>query len=219
MTWKSFLKTTLNENIEKIGLSATYGSLSTVRADNTPAVRTVVIRGFLAEHHKEQTGYESDMLIVTTDRRSQKIKEIENNPNTEISWYMNGSMSQFRIRGTIFPIYKGSSALNWQDSVQPGTSDAKSLSFQAFERQKTIDPWEAERLRQFILFDPKMRAEMANQDRYEALEIEEIDEKGWFQHKEYQELLEEAYTNFVVLVVKVKSVGYWSPSAGLKQLL
>ncbi|EIE86179.1 hypothetical protein RO3G_10890 [Rhizopus delemar RA 99-880] len=71
---------------QKIGTSATYSSLATVRPDLTPAVRTVVMRGFLAEHYKEETGYKSDLLVVITDRRSRKIKEIQNNPNTEINW-------------------------------------------------------------------------------------------------------------------------------------
>jgi hypothetical protein len=44
------------------------------------------MRGFLAEHYKEETGYKSDLLVVITDRRSRKIKEIQNNPNTEINW-------------------------------------------------------------------------------------------------------------------------------------
>ncbi|KAI9282721.1 pyridoxamine 5'-phosphate oxidase-domain-containing protein [Sporodiniella umbellata] len=221
MSWKSFLKKTLNENIEKVGMSATYASLATVKADRTPAVRTVVVRGFLAEHHKEITGYTSDLLIITTDKRSRKIQEIETNPNTEICWYMNGDMSQFRIQGTLYPVFRGSSPLSWANSVcqQTTTSSEKSLAQQAFERQMKIDPWEAERLRQFILFDPKLRAEMAEQTQYETLEIVDIDEKGWFKHHIYQAYLEEAYTNFVVLLVQVKSVGYWSPSAGLKQLL
>lgn len=87
MSWKSFLKSTLNQNIEKIGLSASYASLATVRLDNTPAVRTVVMRGFVAEHHKEETGLTSDLLVITTDKRTEKMKEIENNPNVEINWY------------------------------------------------------------------------------------------------------------------------------------
>lgn len=87
MSWKSFLKSTLNQNIEKIGLSASYASLATVRMDNTPAVRTVVMRGFVAEHHKEETGLTSDLLVITTDKRTEKMKEIENNPNVEINWY------------------------------------------------------------------------------------------------------------------------------------
>lgn len=84
--WKSFLQVSLKENIEKIGSSATYASIATVRQDNTPAVRTVVMRGFVGEHHSEQVGWQSDLLVIITDKRSDKIKEIQNNPNTEINW-------------------------------------------------------------------------------------------------------------------------------------
>ncbi|KAG1271794.1 hypothetical protein G6F66_013482 [Rhizopus arrhizus] len=223
MTWKSFLKSSLNENIEKIGTSATYSSLATVRPDLTPAVRTVVMRGFLAEHYKEETGYKSDLLVVITDRRSRKIKEIQNNPNTEINWYMNGTMSQFRIGGRIHIVSKDFSLLDWNTYVHPTgdqqPSDKKSLALEAFERQKKINPWEAERLRQFILFTADMRANMLGKKTIDALEIEGIDEKGWFQHNQLQELLEEAYSNFTLLVIEVKSVSYWSPSTGSKSML
>jgi hypothetical protein len=85
--WKLHLSNSLKENIANSGLSATYASIATVRQDNTPAVRTVVMRGFVGEHHSENIGWHSDLLIVITDKRSDKIKEIQSNPNTEINWY------------------------------------------------------------------------------------------------------------------------------------
>jgi hypothetical protein len=85
-SWKSVLKRALQTNFEKMGPSATYVSLATVRQDNTPAVRTVVIRGFAGEHHSQQTGWESDLLVVTANKKSRKMDEIANNNKTEINW-------------------------------------------------------------------------------------------------------------------------------------
>lgn len=85
-SWKTFLQSSLKENVEKSGLSATYASIATVRSNKTPAVRTVVMRGFVGEHHSENVGWSSDLLVITTDKRSDKIKEIQKNPNTEINW-------------------------------------------------------------------------------------------------------------------------------------
>lgn len=85
-SWKSLLQSSLKENISKCGLSTTYASIATVKNNNLPAVRTVVMRGFAGEHHSENVGWNSDLLVVITDKRSDKIKEIRENPNTEINW-------------------------------------------------------------------------------------------------------------------------------------
>ncbi|CEI93071.1 Putative Peanut-like protein 1 (Cell division control like protein 1) [Rhizopus microsporus] len=179
MSWKSFLKSTLNQNIEKIGLSASYASLATVRMDNTPAVRTVVMRGFVAEHHKEETGLTSDLLVITTDKRTEKMKEIENNPNVEINWYMNGTVSQFRIRGIVYIIKKGEAPIcDWDtvvssSSIPPTTQP--SLALEAFNRHKKINCWEAERLRQFIQLDAGLRRDMLDEtDVRQAIEANHI---------------------------------------------
>jgi hypothetical protein len=84
--WKKLLQSSLQDNIAKSGSSATYASIATVKKDNTPAVRTVVMRGFVAEHHTEKTDWKSDLLVVITDKTSDKVKEIMNNPHTEICW-------------------------------------------------------------------------------------------------------------------------------------
>ncbi|CAO3674848.1 unnamed protein product [Rhizopus microsporus] len=226
MSWKSFLKSTLNQNIEKIGLSASYASLATVRLDSTPAVRTVVMRGFVAEHHKEETGLTSDLLVITTDKRTEKIKEIENNPNVEINWYMSGTVSQFRIRGVVYIIKKGETPVcDWDtvvssSSIPPTTQP--SLALEAFNRHKKINCWEAERLRQFIQLDAGLRRDMLDETDapdIKQLDIEGIDQHGWFQHSQLQPLLEKAYENFTLLVVDVRSIIYWSPPAGIKSLL
>lgn len=227
-SWKTFLQSSLKENIEKSGLSATYASIATVRSNNTPAVRTVVMRGFVGEHHSESVGWNSDLLVVITDKRSDKIKEIQQNPNTEINWFMNGTMEQFRIRGTIDIIGKDydESKLEHLDShikqtESPSDNDQKSLGLQMFLKQSATNKfsWQGERLRQFYQFGSKMRKEMT-ESKEKDLDIDQIDEKtGWFKSTHAQDLLEEAFDNFVLLVIHVTSVRHWSPSTGTKSML
>ncbi|KAG0166033.1 hypothetical protein DFQ28_007963 [Apophysomyces sp. BC1034] len=101
--WKTLLVSQLKANIAQQGPSATYASLATVRANNTPANRTVVMRGFAGESHDEDTGWESDLLTVTCDKRSAKVEELQGNPNVEINWFMSGTKEQFRLRGRLYP--------------------------------------------------------------------------------------------------------------------
>ncbi|KAI9486893.1 MAG: pyridoxamine 5'-phosphate oxidase-domain-containing protein [Benjaminiella poitrasii] len=234
--WKKVLQTSLAENINKVGPSATYASLATITPENKPAVRTVVVRGFAGEHHAEETSWESDLLVISTNKGSHKIKELEANSNIELSWYMNGTMEQFRLGGTIDIIKKDFKLkdLKHLDSNIKVKKDAalaenKSMALQSFllhssllrnEGETTFD-WQGERLRQFIQFNASMRAQMVySQKGVKELEIKNLDPTtGWFRNDEVQPLLEEAFDNFTLLIVKVTSVRHWSPSTGLKTLL
>lgn len=145
---------------------------------------------------------------------------------------MNGTMEQFRIGGTIDIIEKDfdqsklshlNSSMTLNQSVNDINSQ-KSLALQSFTKQQQQQQegfnWQAERLRQFIQFGSSMRANLVNSKQVKELEINEIDPtSGWFQNNEIQGLLEEAYENFVLLVVKVTSVRHWSPSTGTKSML
>ncbi|KAI7898621.1 pyridoxamine 5'-phosphate oxidase-domain-containing protein [Cokeromyces recurvatus] len=239
-SWKKFLQASLAENIKRVGTSATYASLATITTDNKPAVRTVVIRGFVGEHHTEETGWKSDLLVITTNKGSHKIKELEANPYIELNWYMNGTMEQFRISGTIDIIKKNFNQsqldnhffdgqhLKKEDTRVEGqvaTRSNKSLALQSFLIKQQLNhdtfDWQGERLRQFIELGSSMRAQMVySQKGVKELEIKNIDPMtGWFKNEQVQDLLEEAFDNFTLLIVKVTSVRHWSPSTGLKVLL
>ncbi|GAA5807791.1 hypothetical protein MFLAVUS_001170 [Mucor flavus] len=228
--WKRKIQSSLKENIEKVGLSANYASIATVKPNNMPAVRTVVMRDFAGEHHADNTGWNSDLLVVITDKRSDKINELKQNPNTELNWYMNGTMEQFRVVGTVDMIEKNydSKKLEHLDShfeqVETGEHDHKNLALEMFlKQQKSVTTnkfnWQAERLRHFYQFGTHMRAQMTN-DPSKPLDINEIDPKdGWFKNDQLQDSLEEAFENFVLLVITVTSVRHWSPCTGTKSLL
>jgi PPOX class probable FMN-dependent enzyme len=73
-----------------------YFQLATVRADGTPANRSVVFRGFLAQCHQQ-----SDQLMMVSDRRSEKIVQIVHNPAAEACWYFTKTREQFRLAGQL----------------------------------------------------------------------------------------------------------------------
>lgn len=154
---------------------------------------------------------------------------------------MNGTMEQFRIRGKVNIIDKNYNPQKLQHlqnhvflksseaTVDPSTE--KSLALQMFLNQQSYHAtddttttnfnWQAERLRHFYQFGSKMRMEMTK-SKTKELEIDAIDENtGWFKNKDQkiQELLEEAFDNFVLLVIKVTSVRHWSPTTGTKSML
>jgi pyridoxamine 5'-phosphate oxidase len=85
-----------------------YFQLATVRADGTPANRSVVFRGFLAE---------SDQLMIVSDRRSEKIAQIAQNPATEACWYFTKTREQFRLAGQLSVVTA--------DTPQQDLSDAR----------------------------------------------------------------------------------------------
>lgn len=144
---------------------------------------------------------------------------------------MNGTMEQFRIRGKVNIVDKNYNEFkldhlnNHFDKIETaGKYDQKSLGTQMFFKQQKSGSttnkfnWQAERLRQFYQFGANMRRDMTV-GKKQALEIDTIDENGWFKSNELQDLLEEAFENFVLLVIDVTSVRHWSPSAGTKLIL
>ncbi|WP_404786507.1 Npun_F5749 family FMN-dependent PPOX-type flavoprotein [Altericista sp. CCNU0014] len=88
--WRPILARSLHRN--RALAHAKYFQLATVRANGRPANRTVVFRGFLPDR---------DRIAIVTDRRSQKIPQIERNVWAEICWYFPKTREQFRLAGTI----------------------------------------------------------------------------------------------------------------------
>ena len=71
--------------------------------DNTPRVRTVVIRGW----------NKSYAMNITTDKRSSKFHELESNNNVEICWLFSKSKCQFRFRGKSVIDRSNDTLLKW----------------------------------------------------------------------------------------------------------
>ncbi len=101
--WRALLVRALG--INKSEAHSRYFQLATVRADGTPANRTVVFRGF-------QDG--TNQLQIITDQRSQKIEQIDGQPWAEICWYFTKSREQFRLLGLLTIVNHQEQELNRQ---------------------------------------------------------------------------------------------------------
>jgi len=88
--WKAALSRALHRNRSQV--QSRYLQLATVRETGQPANRTVVFRGFRADHHQ---------LQFVTDTRSDKIGQIAHQPWGEACWYFWKTREQFRLLGDL----------------------------------------------------------------------------------------------------------------------
>ncbi len=88
--WRSPLARALHRN--RAVPFCRYFQLATLRADGTPANRTVVFRGFLAD---------TNQIMMISDRRSEKTDQLQQNPHAEACWYFTKTREQFRLSGHV----------------------------------------------------------------------------------------------------------------------
>jgi pyridoxamine 5'-phosphate oxidase len=88
--WRSVLAKALHQN--RALAYARYFQLASIREDGHPANRTVVFRGFLPD---------SNQLMMISDRRSQKVPQIQQTPGAEICWYFPKTREQLRLSGLL----------------------------------------------------------------------------------------------------------------------
>lgn len=102
---------------------ARYFQLATTAADNRPANRTVVFRGFDAER---------DRLKVVVDLRSNKIHQIVERPWAEACWYFPETWEQFRLSCKLILVTVDNADMALQTARQTSwqkLSDAARLQF------------------------------------------------------------------------------------------
>ncbi|RUS22780.1 pyridoxamine 5'-phosphate oxidase-domain-containing protein [Endogone sp. FLAS-F59071] len=116
--WKPFIKRALTANLKE-NKEAVYLSLATLRPSGTPANRTVVFRGFAGEERDGLSPWESDLPTFTTDVRSAKIEQIQQNSWGELCWRFPATGDQFRLTGRLYPIAHHDSRIFPSTSVPP----------------------------------------------------------------------------------------------------
>ncbi|MBD2035884.1 pyridoxamine 5'-phosphate oxidase [Leptolyngbya sp. FACHB-321] len=89
-SWRSPLARALHRN--RALVYARYLQLATVRADQRPANRTLVFRGFLDG---------TNQLQFVTDARNEKAEQIDQLAWGEACWYFPETREQFRLAGTL----------------------------------------------------------------------------------------------------------------------
>ena len=85
--WRLAIKSSKNK--EGKSFSKRWIQIATTSEDNLPRLRTVVFRGWSDAHS----------MLIYTDRRSEKINDINNNKNVELLWLFPKSKSQYRLKG------------------------------------------------------------------------------------------------------------------------
>ena len=119
--WRSPLSRAIHRN-RALAFSR-FLQLATVRADGTPANRTVVFRGFLES---------TNQLMFVSDRRSEKTEQIQQNPNAEACWYFTKTREQFRLAGELRLITLDTAPDDWTDArkrLWQKISDSARLQF------------------------------------------------------------------------------------------
>ena len=97
-----------------------YVQLATLGLDGKPRVRMVVFRGFsLAEVS----------FFIITDARSEKVKELAQCPDVEVSWYFTQTREQFRLQCSAVTHNHGTDADLHRDALWKGLSDAAKAQF------------------------------------------------------------------------------------------
>ena len=98
--WRQKLKS--SQIKEGKSISNRWIQMANVSNNNQPRVRTVVFRGWL----------DNTSMLIYTDTRSEKFKDLEFNNNVEILWLFLKSKSQYRFKGKAFKIENNSNYWN-----------------------------------------------------------------------------------------------------------
>ncbi len=120
-TWQVLLEKAL-EHHHNITY-ARYLQLATVNAENRPANRTVVFRGFHGN---------ADCLKFAIDSRSEKVGQIVGQPWAEACWYFTKTREQFRLNGLLHLVQKDDADMALQQARQASwqeLSDSARLQF------------------------------------------------------------------------------------------
>lgn len=105
--WRFLLEESLEHH--RNVTEARYLQLATVTAENRPANRTVVFRGFYGD---------KDCLKFAIDSRSEKIRQIAAQPWAEACWYFTQTREQFRFSGLLHLIQADNADLALQQARQ-----------------------------------------------------------------------------------------------------
>ncbi|GAA6002213.1 hypothetical protein JCM10207_003129 [Rhodosporidiobolus poonsookiae] len=174
---RSLVTSNLKENKDLISYAfASYDQDST--GTTHPHVRYVVHRGLANERRQEGDGssnliadndgneYLSDKLVITTDARSPKARQLAASPAVELAWWLSATAHQFRIVGRAYVLPSPSfshtpSTSGTAASARDADPTASAFSF-PFPAAKLAPydgfDWEQERVRQFRKLSPELRA-------------------------------------------------------------
>ena len=97
-----------------------YVQFATLGLDGKPRVRMVVFRGF---------SLSAASFFFITDARSEKVKELSQCPDVELSWYFTRTREQFRLQCSAVTHSNGAVAELHRDALWTSLSDAAKAQF------------------------------------------------------------------------------------------
>ncbi|GAA5824749.1 hypothetical protein JCM3770_007143 [Rhodotorula araucariae] len=158
---RSLVTANLAENKDLISYAfATTDATTPTGQRACPRVRYVVHRGFANERRHRADGSDNaltdgdgnelinDKLVITTDARSPKARQLASQPAVEIAWWLAATQHQFRLVGRAHVLPSPALATS---AAFPFPADQLAPYAPGFS-------WEAERARQFRRLSPELRA-------------------------------------------------------------
>ncbi|PRQ73168.1 hypothetical protein AAT19DRAFT_15921 [Rhodotorula toruloides] len=230
--WVSELRQLVTRNLKENKDLVSYALASKDIDSNQPRVRYVVHRGFVNERRKDGDGSDnrvndddgneliSDKLVVTTDARSPKARQLATAPQIELAWWLAATQHQFRIVGRAY-ILPSPSFSSHPPSASSSASDPTLSSFSFPFLGAKLEPyegfnWEHERVRQFRRMSPELRASFYRPVPGTTLEkwgrkMEELPQTlpesvEQAENDEQKKQVEEAMKNFALIVIDATEV-------------
>ncbi|KAJ8663008.1 hypothetical protein O0I10_001185 [Lichtheimia ornata] len=177
--WKKIIQSKTDSN------KLSHLSVATVDADNLPVNELLVYHGFAGEDNNGETGWQSDLITATCDKRTLKMVD---HSNYAATWVLDDH--QFRIRGKLHMLGHGMTVedirhhivrkklskvikedmeSNSSDEEDVDLSDKLSAATKSFLKRiksqfhrhgkRAVFDWEAERLRQWHELPDNVRAQ------------------------------------------------------------
>ncbi|KAJ1658866.1 hypothetical protein IWQ61_001959 [Dispira simplex] len=186
--WKLIIQASLQRGLH-VSSTTAYTQLATVGLDGVPRNRTVVFRGFAGnkpvhrtlpsfletqavtnaqekatQQHKlaTQSQFQSELLVFTTHLQSEKIHELEKNPQVEVCWFLPSTNEQFRLRGHMYMITSPTYYGHHVDATQRYQETCRYLqqfcwADPTLEGDDANIDWELLRLNHFFYMSPELR--------------------------------------------------------------
>ncbi|KAL1729176.1 pyridoxamine 5'-phosphate oxidase-domain-containing protein [Schizophyllum commune] len=206
--WHKALQAALKSNPKSTTIQLATWDASLAR----PRVRTHVFRGFITPASAPQL----PIILSTVDIRTPKVAQITNSNKVELTWWIEGTMEQFRIGGTAHVVPRPGHASGLHEKFLEALKQAPAGSALAEIAKDNVD-WEKKRVDTFSSLSPGMKASWCRPSPGSPLSthpdsppeswphaVKDLEE-GDYENKKHWEV---ALGNFALLLVEPEDVDY-----------
>ncbi|KAL1741278.1 pyridoxamine 5'-phosphate oxidase-domain-containing protein [Schizophyllum fasciatum] len=177
-----------------------------------PRVRTHVSRGFITPASAPQL----PLVLSTVDIRTPKVAQIASTDKVELTWWIEGTMEQFRIGGTAHVVPRPGHASGLHETFLDAVKRAPAGSALAELAKDKID-WEKRRVDTFSSLSPGMKASWCRPSPGSPLsDYPDSPPESWATavkgldegDEENKKNWDEALGNFALLLIEPEDVDY-----------